>query len=90
MIPNVFTPEDSPGFNDFFEVGFDTNSNLIAPATIGLPVELIVVNRWGKQVFQSSDYRNDWNASEIESGVYFIHVKVGEQAACKNWLHIIK
>ena len=88
FIPNVFTPDASPGYNDNFEIGF--GPNVIAPSTVGFTLHLIVVDRWGKKVFESPDYQNDWNAPDLTSGVYYIHLKVGDLATCKNWLHIMK
>jgi hypothetical protein len=87
-VPNVFTPDGSPGYNDNFEIGF--GPDVIAPADVGLPLQLTVVNRWGNKVFESQDYKNDWNALGLEGGVYFIHVKVADFAACKGWVHIVK
>ena len=88
LVPNVFTPDGSPGYNDNFEIGF--GSDAIAPADVGIPVQLIVVNRWGTKVFESQDYKNDWNAQDLEGGIYYINVKVGDLATCKSWLHIVK
>jgi hypothetical protein len=88
MVPNVFTPEGSPGYNDTFAVSF--GSDMILPADVGLPVQLTVVDRWGKTVFESSDYKNDWNGHNLATGVYYVHLKVGDLATCKNWLHIVK
>jgi PKD repeat protein len=88
LVPNVFTPDGSPGYNDNFEIVF--GSDLIAPADVGIAVQLVVVNRWGKKVFESADYKNDWNAQGVESGVYFIHLQIGDVATCKSWLHIVK
>jgi PKD repeat protein len=88
MVPNIFTPDGSPGYNDQFEVTF--GADMIAPADIGLPVQLTVVDRWGKTVFESTDYKNDWNGSNLASGVYYVHLRVGDLASCKNWVHIVK
>ncbi|MBL7857427.1 MAG: PKD domain-containing protein [Cyclobacteriaceae bacterium] len=87
-VPNVFTPDDSPDFNDYFQIGF--GSEIIAPADIGLTVQLMVYDRWGKKVFESSDYKNDWNGNGLAGGIYYIQLKVGDLATCKNWLHIMK
>jgi hypothetical protein len=87
-VPNVFTPDGSPGYNDNFELGF--GSDAIPPAHVGVPVHLIVFNRWGKKVFESQDYKNDWNADGLAGGVYYIQLKVGEFATCKSWVHIVK
>lgn len=88
-VPNVFTPDGSLELNDYFEIRFKSDQ-VITPADIGLPVQLYVVDRWGKNVFESQDYKNDWNASGLASGVYYIHLKLGDLTTCKNWLHILK
>jgi PKD repeat protein len=88
LVPNVFTPDGTPGYNDKFEIGF--GSDVIAPANLGLRLQLTVVDRWGKKVFESQDYKNDWNAHDLAGGVYYIHLKVGDFTSCKNWLHIVK
>jgi hypothetical protein len=87
-VPNVFTPEGSPGYNDAFQIGF--GPDLLTPAETGLPVQLIVVDRWGKRVFETHDYRNDWNGAGLVSGVYYFQLRVGDLASCKNWVHIVK
>lgn len=88
FIPNVFTPEGSLGLNDNFEIGF--GSEAIAPANVGINIQLNVDDRWGKRVFESLDYQNDWNASELAGGVYYITVKVGDLTTCKGWVHVVK
>ena len=88
LIPNVFTPDVSPGFNDTFKIGIGPNR--ISPTDIGLTLQLTVVDRWGKNVYESSKYNNDWKANGLEGGVYYIHLKIGEVVACKSWLHIVK
>jgi PKD repeat protein len=88
LAPNVFTPDVSPGFNDDFEIRF--GPDLIGPTDAGLKVRLIVIDRWGKTVFESQDYKNDWNGHGLASGIYYYELKVGDYATCKNWLHIMK
>jgi hypothetical protein len=88
LVPNVFTPDASPGFNDNFEIVF--GSDMITPADIGLKVQLTVLDRWGKKVFESQDYHNDWKGNGLASGVYYVHLNVGDVATCKEWLHIMK
>lgn len=88
LIPNVFTPETSPGYNDSFAVVFGADK--ISPADIGINVELMIFDRWGKKVFESRDYRNDWKGDGLSAGVYYVQVKVGDFATCKTWLHILK
>lgn len=88
FVPNVFTPEATLGYNDQFDVLFGKDQ--LAPSDVGIPVELVVVDRWGNQVFESNNYNNDWTGKGIPEGVYFFHLKVGDFASCKNWVHIIK
>lgn len=88
FVPNVITPESSPGANDQFEIRF--GPSLLKPADVGIPIQLTVSNRWGNEVFQSKDYKNDWNGNGLVGGVYYFQVKVGDLATCKSWLHIIK
>jgi len=59
-IPNVITP-NGDNKNEFFIV--DKNE------TEGL--SLLILNRWGKQVYQSSNYKNNWNGDDLTTGVYF-------------------
>ena len=87
-VPNVFTPDDSPGMNDHFEIRFGETE--IGPADVGYAVRLVVYERWGRPVYESNDYRNNWNAADLGTGVYYFQVKVGELASCKSWVHVVK
>lgn len=88
LVPNVFTPDDSPEFNDFFQIGFGAEK--MSPSDVNIPVELTVVDRWGKIVYESRDYKNNWNARDVAGGIYYFYLKVGELATCKSWVHIVK
>lgn len=88
FVPNVITPESTPGFNDQFEVRFGIDQ--LAPSTLGIPVQLTVIDRWGNQVFESNDYQNEWSGKGFSEGVYFFRLVVGDFASCKNWVQIIR
>lgn len=88
FVPNVFTPELSPGFNDTFEIGFGNKGG--TPAQAGVKIALTVFDRWGKKVFESNDYKNDWDASNVGGGVYYLELKLGNLATCKNWVQVVK
>jgi gliding motility-associated-like protein len=76
-VPNIFTP-NGDGSNDNFEI-----RNLPANA------KLVVTNRWGKQVFSSSNYQNDWNGNDAIDGVYFYQLQVaGEKYT--GWVEIMR
>ncbi|MGY6558297.1 MAG: T9SS type B sorting domain-containing protein, partial [Nitritalea sp.] len=61
-IPNTFTP-NGDGINDTFEVpGLEAF----------FPVrQLLIVNRWGVEVFRSANYANDWDGGNLNEGTYF-------------------
>ncbi|MDD3876542.1 MAG: PKD domain-containing protein [Bacteroidales bacterium] len=60
-IPNVFTP-NGDGINDFFVVdGIDLVENC----------SLTVFNRWGRKVYETNSYQNDWDGGDLADGVYY-------------------
>lgn len=65
-IPNIITP-NGDGINDVFEV-----LNLpYYPNSI-----LMVYNRWGKKIYENSNYMNDWDGENFADGTYFIILRV--------------
>lgn len=61
IVPNVFSP-NGDGKNDFFVIG-----NLEAfknPA-------IWIYNRWGKLLYSSDNYQNNWDGEENPDGTYF-------------------
>lgn len=65
-IPNVITP-NSDGKNDKFHV---INLEKIPEK------QLVIFNRWGKQVYESNNYQNDWDAAGLADGVYYYILKI--------------
>jgi gliding motility-associated-like protein len=60
-IPNVFTPN-----------GDGTNETWAIPNLDRyIDNDLIVFNRWGQKVFNSGDYKGDWDGGKLPDGVYF-------------------
>ncbi len=63
VIPNVFSP-NGDGHNDLFVIdGIEYTSNTVR-----------IYNRWGQLVFESSNYRNQWNGGDLPDGTYFYEV----------------
>lgn len=63
QVPNVFTP-NGDGSNDVFAI-----KNLPSHT------EVIILNRWGNQVFKASNYQNNWDGKDqsgktLSEGVY--------------------
>ena len=69
-IPNVITP-NGDGANDKFVI---TNLEYYPGA------RLFIFNRWGQEMYQSMDYKNDWSAEGLTAGNYFYHLFVYDQA----------
>lgn len=70
-IPNIFTP-NGDGINDFFEIGYGENGTPIHDLnTYFLSHKLTIFNRWGRIVYKSSDYKNDWDGGDLPDGTYF-------------------
>ncbi|MFC3199818.1 gliding motility-associated C-terminal domain-containing protein [Parapedobacter deserti] len=80
-IPNVFTP-NGDGRNDVFEIqGMEAFDR----------VEVTVVNRWGNEVYRSTDYKNDWNGGSLNEGTYYYVIKThkgSEVVEHKGWVLI--
>ncbi|MFC5269210.1 gliding motility-associated C-terminal domain-containing protein [Adhaeribacter terreus] len=51
--------------------------------------ELKIYNRWGVEVFRKRNYKNNWQAEELSSGVYFYRFQAGSQT-WKGWLEVVK
>lgn len=39
---------------------------------------LSIYNRWGRKVYESSDYKNDWAGDKLAEGIYFYIVNVSD------------
>jgi gliding motility-associated-like protein len=66
-IPNVITPNSSPGENDVFFTNYATHHN---------DVNLTIYNRWGRVVYKTGSYDNTWNGvnmngNSVAAGTYF-------------------
>ncbi len=77
-IPNVFTP-NGDGFNDYFEVKHNGRDN----------VNFIVVNRWGKVIFDSQSEGLRWDGVNAEPGTYFYQLRDRSKPA-KGWVQLIR
>lgn len=81
-IPNVITPNND-GVNDFFELGG------LLPNT-----HVIIVNRWGNLIFESSDYDNSWNGkdytgNDVTEGVYTYVVTLPDGKQMHGFVHVV-
>jgi gliding motility-associated-like protein len=66
VIPNIFSP-NGDGVNDLFTI-----QNLLLYDYRSI----IIYNRWGKSVYSSNQYNNDWDGKNVPDGVYFVVVNI--------------
>ncbi len=65
---NIITP-NGDGKNDYFVIkGLEFFDNSI----------MKVYNRWGMRVYESTDYKNDWDGSDVSDGVYYFYLELTE------------
>jgi len=79
-IPNVITP-NGDSYNDVF---FIKNLNEYPKS------ELIIFNRWGKIVYQNSDYQNNWDGTKHSDGTYFYILTLNNGKRYHGILTLIK
>lgn len=71
IIPNLFTP-NGDGHNDTFEIrGLELFSEN----------DLVIVNRWGNEVYKANNYQNNWTGEGLNEGTYYYVLRVKADAA---------
>lgn len=76
-IPNIFTP-NGDGVNELFYI-----RNLPSDAA------LVITNRWGKEVYSSGAYQNNWDGGEAADGVYFYKLTMPGESVT-GWVEIVR
>lgn len=81
MIPNGFSP-NGDAMNEYFEIkGLEEYSN----------VKLNIFNRWGNEVYESADYKNDWNGKNmsgenLSDDTYFYTIEIPSKNTFKGYV----
>ena len=79
-IPNIFTP-NGDGINDYFEIGKPE----------GEVIDLVIFDRWGKQIYSRKNYDNRWSGTNLESGTYYYIITLqGTKKTHKGWVEIMR
>lgn len=73
--PNAITP-NGDGVNDTFEVA-EENS------------KIQIWNRWGKLIFKSDAYKNDWG-KDVAAGTYYYFLESPSGVNCNGWVQVLK
>jgi gliding motility-associated-like protein len=77
---NVVTP-NGDGLNDEFII---KNVELYSGTT------LTVFNRWGKEVYKGSNYRNTYDGANSPAGVYYYQFQLAGGQSYKGWFEVVK
>ncbi|RFM31929.1 Ig-like domain-containing protein, partial [Chitinophaga silvisoli] len=73
-VPTLFTP-NGDGRNDVFEIrGLSQYAE----------TELIIVNRWGNEVYRQKNYQNTWKGDGLNEGTYFYLLRI-KRTASSGW-----
>ncbi len=71
FVPNVITP-NGDGINDTWRI--------VELQEVFPDHELVIVNRWGDEVFRAKNYNNDWggtyNGKKLPDGTYYYIIKL--------------
>ncbi|SKC55761.1 gliding motility-associated C-terminal domain-containing protein [Ohtaekwangia koreensis] len=78
-IPNIFTPNED-GSNDVFFIRNLPDAD----------AKLVITDRWGKQVYSTNSYQNNWEAEDVSDGIYFYRLKIGEGSAITGWVEVLR
>lgn len=77
LFPNLITKNED-GKNDVLEL----------PVSI-LGGKMLIVNRWGKTVYQNSSYHNEFSGDQLSDGVYYYHYMTPCDKEYKGWVQIV-
>ena len=72
-VPNVFTP-NGDGINDVFEIEINGSSEKFIN-DFYISSSLVIMDRWGRQMYESNNYQNEWKGEGCPDGVYFFILK---------------
>ncbi len=76
FIPNIFTPNNDDINETFFIRNLPANGSV-----------LVISNRWGKVIFESNNYQNDWDGDDNSDGTYFYRLEA-DGRVYKGWIEL--
>lgn len=78
-IPNIITPNGDLSNEHFVVQGLGT----------AVPWVLELYNRWGKQIYRSAAYQNDWGTGAAPGIYYYLLHQEGNTTMYKGWLQVV-
>jgi gliding motility-associated-like protein len=78
QIPNIITP-NGDDLNDVFKV-----------STANTRSKLEIYNRWGRKVYEQSNYANNWGGDNQPAGVYYYLLTDAKGVQTKGWLEVVR
>ncbi len=52
--------------------------------------KLVILNRWGKKVFETNNYQNDWDGGNLAEGVYFFIIELPDKTKYQGSVTILR
>jgi gliding motility-associated-like protein len=83
VINNAFSP-NGDGINDYWVI---KNIELYPGS------ELVVLNRWGNEIYTTKDYANNWDGSNLSEGTYLYILNVimcGETQSISGYITLVR
>jgi hypothetical protein len=87
----IETPISVPEIPNLITLNKDDKNDFLQIRDLPASTRLQVFNRWGKMVFESKSYQNNWpRPDEIENSVYFLYFEFPNGQSCKDWILVEK
>ncbi|WP_055562614.1 gliding motility-associated C-terminal domain-containing protein [Hymenobacter sp. AT01-02] len=82
--------ENKLGFYNIITPNGDGKNDVLVIDNVALYPSntLTIFNRWGKQVYQTSNYRNDYGGQDQGAGMYYYLFKLRDGTIYKGWFEI--
>ena len=79
-VPNIFTPNNDGTNDEYIVRGIENTGDW----------KLEVHNRWGKMIYDSNAYKNDWNGGDLQDGTYYYLLTAPDDSYCKGWVQLLR
>jgi gliding motility-associated-like protein len=78
VVPNIITPNGDQQ-NDVFKISTSLTRS-----------KLEIYNRWGRKVYEQSNYANNWGGDNQPAGVYYYLLTDSRGVQTKGWLEVVR